>query len=99
MRIGLVAETVKAETRVALTPDAVRKVVSLGYTVDVESGGAGERAGFDDAAYLDAGAKISTSPVWDADVVVMINAPQPDEIPALRPGGVVIAMLAPGARS
>ncbi|EID81766.1 NAD(P) transhydrogenase subunit alpha [Rhodococcus opacus RKJ300 = JCM 13270] len=94
MRIGLVAETVKAETRVALTPDAVRKVVSLGYTVDVESG-AGERAGFDDAAYLDAGAKISTSPVWDADVVVMINAPQPDEIPALRPGGVVIAMLAP----
>ncbi|MFC9355856.1 Re/Si-specific NAD(P)(+) transhydrogenase subunit alpha [Rhodococcus sp. NPDC057014] len=94
MRIGLVAETVRAETRVALTPDAVRKVVSLGYTVDVESG-AGERAGFDDVAYLDAGAKISTSHVWDADVVVMINAPQPDEITALRPGGVVIAMLAP----
>ena len=31
MRIGLVAETVKAETRVALTPDAVRKVAALGY--------------------------------------------------------------------
>ena len=94
MRIGLVAETVKAETRVALTPDAVRKVAALGYAVTVESG-AGERAGFDDAAYLDAGAEISASLVWDADVVVMINAPQPDEIIALRPGGVVIAMLAP----
>jgi NAD(P) transhydrogenase subunit alpha len=94
MRIGLVAETVKAETRVALTPEAVRKIVSLGYTVTVESG-AGERAGFDDTAYLDAGAEISASPVWDADVVVMINAPQPDEITALRAGSVLIAMLAP----
>nr|GLK34395.1 hypothetical protein GCM10017611_12420 [Rhodococcus wratislaviensis] len=94
IRIGLVAETVKAETRVALTPDAVRKIVSLGYTVTVESG-AGERAGFDNTAYLDAGAKISASPVWDAEVVVMINAPQPDEITALRAGSVLIAMLAP----
>ena len=94
MRIGVVAETVKAETRVALTPETVRKVVDLGYVVTVESG-AGERAGFADTAYAAAGAEISASPVWDSDVVVMINAPQLDEIPALRAGSVVVAMLAP----
>ncbi|MFC9362755.1 Re/Si-specific NAD(P)(+) transhydrogenase subunit alpha [Rhodococcus sp. NPDC057014] len=94
MRIGLVAETVKAETRVALTPDTVRKVVDLGHAVTVQSG-AGERAGFADAAYAEAGAEVSAGQVWDADVVVMINAPQPDEIPALRTDTTVIAMLAP----
>ncbi len=74
LRIGVVAESTKAETRVALTPETVRKAVDLGYAVTVESG-AGARAGFDDAAYAAAGAEVSEGPVWDADVVVAINAP------------------------
>ncbi|WP_433502483.1 Re/Si-specific NAD(P)(+) transhydrogenase subunit alpha [Pseudonocardia halophobica] len=94
LRIGVVAESTKAETRVALTPETVRKAVDLGYAVTVESG-AGVRAGFDDAAYAAAGAEVSEGPVWDADVVVTINAPQPDEIEKLRSGSTLVAMLAP----
>jgi NAD(P) transhydrogenase subunit alpha len=73
---------------------AAGKVLNLGYAVVVESG-AGVRAGFEDAAYVAAGAKISDGPVWDADVVVTINAPRPDEIERLRPGTTLISMLAP----
>lgn len=92
--IGVVAESAKAETRVALTPETVRKVVGLGYVVVVESG-AGARAGFADDTYVAAGAVVSAGPVWHSDVVVAINAPQPDEIERLRAGATLIAMLAP----
>lgn len=94
LRIGVVAESTKAETRVAMTPETVRKAVDLGYAVTVESG-AGVRAGFDDAAYAAAGADVSEGPVWDADVVVTIDAPAPDEIERLRPGTTLVSMLAP----
>jgi NAD(P) transhydrogenase subunit alpha len=93
-RIGVVAESTKAETRVALTPETVRKVTDLGYAVTVQAG-AGVRAGFDDAAYTAAGAEVSEGSVWDADVVIAINAPQPDEIERLRPQTTLISMLAP----
>ena len=96
MRIGVVAESTKAETRVALSPETVAKAVGLGYTVAVESG-AGAHAGFEDATYAGAGAEVVPGPVWDADVVVMINAPQPDEIAKLRPGTTLVAMLAPAS--
>lgn len=94
LRIGLVAESTKTETRVALTPDTVRKAIGLGYRVLVESG-AGVRSGFDDEAYLSAGADVTPDPVWDADVVVTVNAPDPGEIEKLGPGTVLVSMLAP----
>jgi NAD(P) transhydrogenase subunit alpha len=93
-RIGVVAEAAPTETRVAATPDAVRKLVGLGYTVVVEPK-AGVKAGFDDAAYVDAGAEIANGPVWDSDVVLAINAPEPAALAQLRPGSTLIAMLAP----
>ena len=92
--VGVVAETASGETRVALRPETVGRVLDLGYAVTVESG-AGVRAGFEDDAYVAAGAKVSDGPVWDADVVVTINAPRPDEIERLRPGATLISMLAP----
>ncbi|WP_098956264.1 Re/Si-specific NAD(P)(+) transhydrogenase subunit alpha [Pseudonocardia sp. N23] len=94
MRIAVVAESTKSETRVALTPETVRKVADLGYHVTVQSG-AGELAGFADSAYAEAGADVAEGPVWDADVVVMINAPQAEEIANLREGSALVAMLAP----
>ncbi|MBN9739250.1 Re/Si-specific NAD(P)(+) transhydrogenase subunit alpha [Pseudonocardia sp. P1] len=94
MRVGVVAESMKGETRVALTPTGVSRIIALGYAVSVQSG-AGSRAGFDDDAYSEAGAEVSAGPVWDADVVVMINAPQSFEIARLRAGSTLIAMLAP----
>ncbi|SDE68000.1 Re/Si-specific NAD(P)(+) transhydrogenase subunit alpha [Pseudonocardia oroxyli] len=94
LRVGVVAESTKGETRVALSPETTAKVIGLGYAVAVESG-AGAHAGFEDAAYAEAGAEVVAGPVWDADVVLMVNAPQPDEIPQLRSGATLIAMLAP----
>ncbi|GAA1847290.1 Re/Si-specific NAD(P)(+) transhydrogenase subunit alpha [Pseudonocardia ailaonensis] len=93
-RIGVVAESAKAETRVALTPEVVRKVVALGYSVTVEAG-AGVQAGFEDGAYTEAGAEVSATAPWDADVVVTINAPAPEDIERLAAGTTLISMLAP----
>ncbi|WP_312858142.1 Re/Si-specific NAD(P)(+) transhydrogenase subunit alpha [Pseudonocardia pini] len=94
MRIGVVAETAKSETRVAATPETVRKLIGLGYAVTVQAG-AGVRAGFEDSAFAEAGAEIAEGPVWDAEIVLTINAPEPDEIEKLQPGSALVAMLAP----
>lgn len=94
LRIGLVAEPAKTESRVALTPDTVRKAIALGYRVTVESG-AGVRSGFDDEAYLAAGAEVSADPVWDSDVVVSINPPDDEQQERLRSGATLVSMLAP----
>jgi NAD(P) transhydrogenase subunit alpha len=91
-RVGVVAESVSGETRVAATPATTRLLLGLGYEVVVESG-AGEASGFDDQAYADVGAGIGEA--WDADVVLKVNAPNQAEIRRLRRGAVVVALLAP----
>jgi H+-translocating NAD(P) transhydrogenase subunit alpha len=91
-RVGVVAESVSGETRVAATPPTVRLLLGLGYEVVVESG-AGEASGFDDRVYADVGAGIGEA--WDADVVLKVNAPIEAEIRRLRRGAVVVALLTP----
>jgi NAD(P) transhydrogenase subunit alpha len=72
--IGIVTEQ-SNESRVAATPDTVKKLIGLGYDVVVESG-AGVRASFLDDSYLEAGASVVTDKrAWQADVVLKINAP------------------------
>ncbi|CAL9643356.1 Re/Si-specific NAD(P)(+) transhydrogenase subunit alpha [Streptomyces sp. enrichment culture] len=94
-RVGVVAESVSGETRVAATPATVRLILGLGYEVVVESG-AGEASGFDDQAYTDAGARIGEA--WDADVVLKVNAPSEPEIRRLRGGATVVALLSPAQK-
>ncbi|MER5544786.1 Re/Si-specific NAD(P)(+) transhydrogenase subunit alpha [Streptomyces sp. NPDC001118] len=94
-RIGVVAESVSGETRVAATPATVRQLLGLGYKVVVESE-AGAVSGFSDQAYLDTGAEIGEA--WDADVVLKVNSPSDAEITRLRQGATVVALLAPGQR-
>ncbi|MFJ9721872.1 Re/Si-specific NAD(P)(+) transhydrogenase subunit alpha [Streptomyces sp. NPDC101209] len=94
-RVGVVAESVSGETRVAATPATVRLLLGLGYEVVVESG-AGEASGFDDQAYADAGAGIGEA--WDADVVLKVNAPSDAETHRLRRGATVVALLSPAQR-
>ncbi|MFF7645193.1 Re/Si-specific NAD(P)(+) transhydrogenase subunit alpha [Streptomyces canus] len=91
-RLGVVAESVSGETRVAATPATARLLLGLGYEVVVESG-AGEASGFDDQAYADVGAGIAEA--WEADVVLKVNAPTEAEIRRMRRGAVVVALLAP----
>lgn len=84
-------ETAKGERRVALVPEAVSRLA--GFEVAIERG-AGEAASIPDEAYADAGATIVES-AWDADVVVKVAKPSPEEVARLRDGAVLIAFLQP----
>ncbi|HET6877218.1 MAG TPA: Re/Si-specific NAD(P)(+) transhydrogenase subunit alpha, partial [Jatrophihabitans sp.] len=95
MRIGVVKESGRGETRVAATPKTVEQLRGLGYEVLVESG-AGASADFADEAYVAAGAHIgSTEQVWGSDVVFAVNAPTDDEIARLKDGATIVALLSP----
>ncbi|MEV7220912.1 Re/Si-specific NAD(P)(+) transhydrogenase subunit alpha [Streptomyces sp. NPDC093681] len=94
-RVGVVAESLPGETRVAATPSTVRLLLGLGYEVVVESG-AGTASGFGDEAYAEAGARVREA--WTADVVLKVNAPTDEEISALRAGTTLVALIAPAQR-
>lgn len=99
MKIGIPAETVAGETRVAATPETVKKYVALGYTVVVQSG-AGIASSCIDAAYEEAGAVIASTPadtLADADFVLKVVAPTAEEVPLLKQGATVLAAFAPHA--
>jgi H+-translocating NAD(P) transhydrogenase subunit alpha len=79
---------------VALVPDAVARLVAGGFDVLVERG-AGEAAFFGDEAYADAGARLVDSVYVEADVVVKVQKPSPQELESLRQGTVLIGFLQP----
>ncbi len=83
------------ETRVALSPDTVKKLTGLGFSVTVEKS-AGEQSKITDAAYKDAGAAIGTSKSGSgADVVLKINRPKPSEVKGYKKGALVLAAMDP----
>ena len=92
MQIGIPRESHPGETRVAATPATVGQLLKLGYSVVVESG-AGEKASFTDAAYVEAGA--TTGDPWASDVVLKVNAPRDDEIAGLRDGTTLVSLISP----
>jgi len=96
MQIGVPKESVAGERRVALVPEAVRKLTAQGHEVLVERE-AGAGAMIPDAQFADAGAKVVEDPesVFGADVVVKVAPPTADEIGRLKKGAVVIGFLAP----
>ncbi|QPE04414.1 Re/Si-specific NAD(P)(+) transhydrogenase subunit alpha [Microbacterium schleiferi] len=96
-RIGIVAER-GGETRIALTPPTVVRLLALGYEVAVEAG-AGAASAFPDAAYVDAGAEVTDrAGAWGADIVATVTAPGAEDVALLRDGATVIGMLAPAFR-
>ena len=94
MRIGVPKESKPGERRVAATPKTVEQLIGLGYAVFVESG-AGSEASYEDGAFQSAGADIVDAAVWNADVILKVNAPSPTEVDRLRAGQTVISLLAP----
>ena len=94
MRIGIPAETRPGETRVAATPETVKKLAAR-HQVLVEAG-AGLRASCPDAAYEAAGATIvDTATVFGADMVLKIRSPDAGERARMRAGTVLVGMLNP----
>lgn len=95
MKIGCPKEIKPQEFRVGLTPNAAREAVSHGHSVIVETG-AGLGAGFTDADYTAAGAKIATTAedvFAAAEMIVKVKEPQPAERAYLRAGQVLFAYL------
>ncbi len=98
LKIGVPKESAEGERRVALVPEAVRKLAGGegGVEVVVERG-AGAGALIPDAQFEEAGARMVEDPVsvWAADVVVKVAPPSPAEIGRLRPDSVLIGFLQP----
>src|SRR5512146_3260714 len=95
MLIGVPAETDPAETRVAATPETVKKFVGLGAEVAIEHG-AGAKAGFPDADYQAAGARIvDTDQAFGADLVLKVRRPTTAELGLVKSGALIIAMMDP----
>ena len=92
MKIALFKESRTGETRVALTPDAVKALVSDGWDVVVQRG-AGERAHFSDAVYEAVGASIGDAP--SGDVNLRVNPPTLDEATSLPEGSLHLSFLSP----
>jgi len=95
MLIGVPAETTAGETRVAVTPETVKKLVASGHTLRVQSG-AGVAASVTDAAYQAAGAEIvDRAAAFGADMVLKVRTPSEEETALMKAGTVVIGMLNP----
>ncbi len=95
MLIGVPAETDPAETRVAATPETVKKFVGLGAQVAIERG-AGLKAGFPDADYGSAGARIvDADQAFGADLVLKVRRPTAAELAPVKDGALIIGMMDP----
>jgi H+-translocating NAD(P) transhydrogenase subunit alpha len=100
LKIGVVAETVEGERRVALTPEGVKALKAKSFEIVVEAG-AGAKAGFLDPMYAEAGAEmVSTSEAvyQQADLIVKVHGPSDSDHEAakLREGSSILAFLNPG---
>jgi proton-translocating NAD(P)+ transhydrogenase subunit alpha len=97
MIIAIPKERRAGETRVAATPDTVKKLKGLGLEIVVEAG-AGKSANFADSDYQAAGAAIASdasSALKNADIVLKVRGPDTGEIANLKRGAILVALLAP----
>jgi len=95
MQIGIPAETLAGETRVAATPETVKKLVAAGHVLQVQSG-AGVPASVTDAAYEAAGARIvDAAQALGSELVLKVRAPSAAELAHMKAGSVLVGMLNP----
>ena len=97
VRVAVTQERHADETRVAATPETVKKLIASGCEVAIESG-AGLASAYPDADYEAAGAslaKTAAAALKGADVLLKVRAPPPAEIKALKAGAVLVCALNP----
>jgi len=96
MRIGIPAETRAGETRVAATPETVKKMLAAGHQVLVQQN-AGAGASIPDAEFQAAGATLTGAAdlYAQAEIVLKVKAPTEAELAQLKKGTVLIGLLAP----
>src|SRR5688572_22713912 len=97
MNVVVLRETQAGEARVALMPESVKKLTALNASVLIERG-AGLNAARTDQDFEEAGAQLSSDRealLGDADVLAVVNRPQPEDFARLKRGAVVIGFLRP----
>jgi len=97
LKLAVPRETTNGETRVAATPESVKKLKSLGLDIVIETG-ARQAARSADADYVAAGASIAPdarTALENADIVLKVRGPKGAETALLKKGAVVAALLAP----
>ena len=101
MRIGIPTEIRPGETRVAATPETVKKLAAGTVHAVLVQSGAGERANIPDQAFEAAGATIvpTAAEVYaQAELLLKVRGPDQFEVTMLRPGTVIIGLLSPHDR-
>jgi NAD(P) transhydrogenase subunit alpha len=97
MKLAVLKERRSGESRVAATPETVKKLMALGFDVSVEKG-AGEGSHIPDEAYANAGAKIESTVkkvLEGAQVILKVLAPMEEEISTLPEGALLLGILQP----
>ena len=94
MRIAVLKETANGETRVAASPETVKKFIALGASVAVEAG-AGEGASISDAEFAAAGAEVTKDAAKGADIVLGVQGPDPKLLKGANAGAWIVAGLDP----
>jgi NAD(P) transhydrogenase subunit alpha len=99
LRLAVLRERENGETRVAATPETVRKFVALGGSVVVEQG-AGLAAAISDAAFEEAGAQVAplAQAMQGAEIVLAVQGPDPVLLAGAAPGAWVVAVHEPFAQ-
>ncbi|MBX6375123.1 MAG: Re/Si-specific NAD(P)(+) transhydrogenase subunit alpha [Acetobacteraceae bacterium] len=96
MRLAVLKERRAAETRVAATPETVKKLLGLGLTAVVVETGAGLASGIPDEAYREAGAEIApdaAAALAGAGILLKVRAPTEEELPQIPRGALLIGTL------
>jgi NAD(P) transhydrogenase subunit alpha len=98
MRIGIPAEIHPGETRVAATPETVKKLAAVGRHTIIVQAGAGIAAAVPDGEFAAAGATIvpTAADVYSqSDMVLKVRRPEGPELPLLQRGTIMVGLLAP----
>src|SRR5258708_5283393 len=101
MQIGVPAETRPGETRVAATPEPVKKLAAGGRHAVLVQSGAGVAASVPDRDFEAAGAKIVPGPqdFSGADIVLKVRGPQDGEVGLFKRGAILVGLLNPYDRA
>ena len=94
MQIGIPTETVAGESRVAATPETVKKLINAGHSIVIQRG-AGVKAAYIDRAYEQVGATITDDAYTGSQIILKVRAPKGEEIQKLAANTTVVAMFDP----
>lgn len=95
--IGVCKETAENETRVAITPEGVQKIIELGEDVTIESG-AGRASSYPDEQFSEAGAKIESDRdkvLSSCDILLAVQAPSVEDLEKMKEGSVLVSFIWP----